>query len=518
MDKTPAMKRFLLLLLFVSDVSVAKPMQEEPDARESVLDRVAHVEDEVIVEVPYAPRWCDRLELTKRRMNVGECELYVELEGEGKPLLLINGGPGGTHHYFHPWFSRAKDYARVVYYDQRGTGLSDYESGENGYSVGQAVEDMETIRESLGFERWVLLGYSYGGFLAQYYTVRYPERVSGLILLGASTGMWVDMKSGRQYEFISDEEKEKMKEFQQKLRALAKEKNWPRQKYVSTIIYNNFINGDWKRQHFYKPTAERFSQIALYEWVHDENFNAIMNTSMNKVDLTGAFEDNPIPTLIVEGKWDLTWNTDKLVLLQKNHPRAKFVMFENAGHGVYDEAPGPFFDTLEDFIRGLPEVTSSAVADYKKDLLEWDETRKASPEYIVRSKDWGRGSNEEVAASYKEEWLDQIRTLSSFLKIGFALYDVERYEEAHRVFQTMEKRASSLDHDEYEAVALIWQGHMLDLLERRDEALTCYEKVAAMELNETWTHSQFGLTYELSPWARQRMKRPFQRIENQEKD
>jgi hypothetical protein len=72
MDKTPAMMRFLLFLLLVSYASVAKPIQERPGTRESVLDRVVHVEDEVIVEVPEARRWCDRLELTTRRVNVGE--------------------------------------------------------------------------------------------------------------------------------------------------------------------------------------------------------------------------------------------------------------------------------------------------------------------------------------------------------------------------------------------------------------------------------------------------------------
>jgi hypothetical protein len=82
----------------------------------------------------------------------------------------------------------------------------------------------------------------------------------------------------------------------------------------------------------------------------------------------------------------------------------------------------------------------------------------------------------------------------------------------------MEQNASRVDHGEYEAVAVIWQGHMLDLLERREDAMTCYEKAADMGLDETMTHSQFDLTYELSPWARERMENPFQRVENQEKD
>jgi tetratricopeptide (TPR) repeat protein len=193
-------------------------------------------------------------------------------------------------------------------------------------------------------------------------------------------------------------------------------------------------------------------------------------------------------------------------------------MFDDAGHGVYDETPGPFFEALEKFIRSLPNVEDESVADYMKDLLEWDEARKASAEYAVRSQGWGHGSNQELVASYRNEWLDQVRTLTSLLKLGFAFYDVGRYEEANEVFQKMEQSASRVEQDDYEADALIWQGHVLDLLERRDEAVACYTKAANMDLDETMTHGQFGLTYELSSWAHERMQKPFHRIENQEKD
>ncbi|MCJ7679278.1 MAG: alpha/beta hydrolase, partial [Candidatus Aminicenantes bacterium] len=206
---------------------------EEPDHGESILERVVHIEPELITSIPETFRWCDRLEgLEKHRIDVGDAELYVEVEGKGEPLVLINGGPGGTHHYFHPWFARAKKYARVVYYDQRGCGLSDFKPGDKGYSVEQAVEDLEAIRLSLGFEKWAVLGYSYGGFLAQLYTVLHPDRVSGLILLGASPGMRADDGPSRQSEFISEKEKTRMAEARKELNEFARANDLPRQKLV----------------------------------------------------------------------------------------------------------------------------------------------------------------------------------------------------------------------------------------------------------------------------------------------
>jgi hypothetical protein len=138
---------------------LAYPLPTIPPDAESILDRVVHIEPELFTEIPEVPRWCDRFGLQSRRIDVGGAELFVEIEGEGTPLVLLNGGPGGTHHYFHPWFGHAAQFSRVIYYDQRGCGLSDREPGEDGYSVDQAADDLEVLRRALGFDKWVVLGY-----------------------------------------------------------------------------------------------------------------------------------------------------------------------------------------------------------------------------------------------------------------------------------------------------------------------------------------------------------------------
>ncbi len=483
--------------------------------RESILDRVVTIEPKLITEIPPVFRWCDHIDgLKVHRINVGDAELYVEEEGAGTPLVLINGGPGGTHHYFHPWFSRAKQYARVIYYDQRGCGLSDFKPGETGYSVDQAVGDLDAIRRSLNIEKWVLLGYSYGGFLAQYYTVRHPDHVAGLILLGASTGMWTDDGPSRQDQFISQEENDRKKAIRQELNNLLKANTLPREEYIQLLIYNNFLNGDWKRQHFYKPSPERMAQIARYEWVNDNNFNSIMNESAGQIDLTGAFIDNPIPTLILEGKWDLTWAEKKKQILRDNYPHAKMVLFENAAHGIYDEEPEQFFAVLEEFITTLPGIDEKALVAYQTQLVDWEKNFKARPEYKVRQVGWGIFSSKKLAAEYRRKWLAKLTDYSDYLRIGFALYDLEKYSEALYVFEQMEKAV--IADLRFQALALIWQGHILDLLGKRDEAIAQYKKVADMNLNDQWQHSQYSLRYKLSPYAKERMASPFQRIENRD--
>jgi len=484
------------------------------DQRESIHDRVVSIEPELITEIPEVPRKCDALGLTSHRIDVGGAELFVEEEGDGIPLVLINGGPGGTHHYFHPWFGRAAEYARVIYYDQRGCGLSDLEPGEEGYSVQQAVADLDALREALGIDEWVLLGYSYGGFLAQYYTVNHPENVAGLILLGAGPGMWADLGPSRQQDFISDEERNRMSEIQTQLQELRRETGMPRREYIQLIVYNNHINGDWKRQNYYKPSPESFAHGALYEWDHDGNFNSIVSNSQNGIDLTGAFEASPIPTLILEGRWDLTWSEAKAGILRGNHPNAELVMFEGSAHGVYDEEPDRFFGELARFVRGLPDVAPGSVEAYKRALVDWDAARLAAPTYVVRSAGWGMASSRELAAKYERGWLGELDDAISLLRTGFALYDVEQYEEARIVFERMESLAVEAGDRSREAVALIWQGHMLDLLDRRNEAIDAYRRAADMDLDASQGHDQYGLRYSLSPYARERMETPFERIVN----
>ena len=365
MKRTIRIISVLILVLGTICISCKKGEQ-----RETVMDRVVQIEKELIVDIPQVPRWCDQLDLKKSRVNIGDCELYVEEEGKGMPIVLLHGGPGGTHHNFHPYFSRAKKFARIIYYDQRGCGLSDYNPGK-GYSVAQAVDDLENLRMALKIDKWVVLGWSYGGFLGQLYIIKYPESVTGLILLTAKPGLPGKLERTRQYEYISKEEMAKMREISLGIYKIAKEKKLTREQTTELIVYNRHINGDWKRQSHYKPSKEELAQSALYGWKHDTNFNATMSGDMNKYNLDGAFESCPIPTLILDSKWDLTWNTDKPEKLQKNHPGSQFVIFEKSGHSPFQDETKRFFKVLGKFIKNLPEVSDPDISAWKEYIEKW---------------------------------------------------------------------------------------------------------------------------------------------------
>ncbi|MCP3905236.1 MAG: alpha/beta hydrolase [Planctomycetes bacterium] len=123
--------------------------------------------------------------------------LYHFSSGSGRPILFVHGGPGFPVREPMPWLETINGSHRVVFYDQRGCGTStrpiDRFESENAYAnmqrlesalgLGAQVADIERIRRLLGEERLIIVGHSFGGFLAALYAAEFPERVEKLILL-----------------------------------------------------------------------------------------------------------------------------------------------------------------------------------------------------------------------------------------------------------------------------------------------------------------------------------------------
>lgn len=170
-----------------------------------------------------------------------------------------------------------------------------------------------------------------------------------------------------------------------------------------------------------------------------------------------------------------------------------------------------------DAIYGIINLSGEDVQSKIRTINRLLQKLTEMPGYLLNNLGFGRKSNQEIASKYEREWLNQISNPGLFLKTGFALYDVKRYDEALAVFEKMEEKVGER---RYEAIALIWQGHVLDLLGKRDEAISRYQKVAGMGVGvEVHVHhDQFGLAYSPSPYAKQRISTPFTRVENLDDD
>ena len=113
--------------------------------------------------------------------------LYVNAFGRGDTVVVLHGGWGAEHSYLLDAVEGLEDEYHFVFYDQRGSLRSPIADSlvDRLISVGEHLDDLDLIRRELGLERMNLLAHSMGTFLAMAYLEAYPERVGGLILLGA---------------------------------------------------------------------------------------------------------------------------------------------------------------------------------------------------------------------------------------------------------------------------------------------------------------------------------------------
>jgi proline iminopeptidase len=109
----------------------------------------------------------------------------------GAPVVVLHGGPGSG---CGEWHRRLFDPSvfRIVLLDQRGCGRSRPHAAEHATALDanttwHLVADLETLREQLGIERWMVWGGSWGSVLALAYAQRHTPRVSGVVLWGIST-------------------------------------------------------------------------------------------------------------------------------------------------------------------------------------------------------------------------------------------------------------------------------------------------------------------------------------------
>nr|WP_047166159.1 alpha/beta hydrolase [Sphingomonas sp. Y57] len=130
------------------------------------------------------------------RVNVGDISLFMDVVGsqlaiEGgqvrsRPtVILLHGGPAWDHLALRPALEPLADVAQLVFYDHRGLGRSD--RGEPArWNLRQWAADLHRLIGTLGVEKPIILGQSFGGFVAQRFAIDYPDSYAGLILLATA--------------------------------------------------------------------------------------------------------------------------------------------------------------------------------------------------------------------------------------------------------------------------------------------------------------------------------------------
>ena len=284
-------------------------------------------------------------------MERGCHEIYYEQCGNpnGKPAVFLHGGPGGggsttVRRFFNP------ERYHIVIFDQRGCGRSKPHGCLEQNTTWDLVEDIETLKNKLGFEKWLVFGGSWGSTLSLAYSQTYPKSVSEMILRGifmlrkkeldwfyqegASNifpEAWEkflepidisqrdDLMSAYHEIFKSDNT-------EKKLNAAIAWSRW--EGSTSSLSYNPDMADSFSDPRF----ALAFALIENHYFVNKgflEHENQLIESGIDII--------RNIPTTIVQGRYDIVCPMTTAWELSKNWPEANLIVAPSSGHTAFEK-------------------------------------------------------------------------------------------------------------------------------------------------------------------------------------
>ena len=271
------------------------------------------------------------------RIKINDCDLFVDVVGEGSPIIALHGAPGlGSHATPKRAFAPLADDHTVITFDARGSGLSE---GKPPYTHEQWVADVDGIRAHFGFDRFILKGGSYGGFISLEYAIRHQDRLSHLILRDTAA---------RDYGA------------QARVNAMARAKEFPA---ITEEILDRIFEGTVRDNDDYRRCFEAIAP--LYEKVYDpeqvkrkidainfrfETKNFAFSQNLPKYDVRDRLREVKVPTLIVVGRHDWITPVEASKELAGLLPNSELVVFENSGHSPQLEENERFIALVRDFL------------------------------------------------------------------------------------------------------------------------------------------------------------------------
>jgi proline iminopeptidase len=281
-------------------------------------------------------------------------KIWYQIKGTGEPVILIPGGPGSSHGVFLPWFDDLSGNFKVVYFDAFGRGKSSWAKNIEEYSLQKDVDDLEGLRQALGFVKWSVIGHSYGGIVAQAYGLRYPDSVAKLVLVDTlyDADMWQALDDTGNYEF-----RNQFPERWDKLMAIRNQGHKSSSPVhikaydmpPGLIYFYDASNASKLRQDMSNPFD--FNWDVYYQIVGDDADFRI-GGDIAKLDFKKDLKNLKMPVLIIAGRYDRVSIPRFAVKYEDYAPQAEFVMFEKSGHFPFIEEQAKFMEVVSRFLVG----------------------------------------------------------------------------------------------------------------------------------------------------------------------
>jgi proline iminopeptidase len=266
----------------------------------------------------------------------------------GLPLLVVHGGPGVPCSYLYeahaPYADQGFD---VVSWDQLGCGASDRPDDPALWTVPRFVEEVEAVRAQLGWERFLLLGNSWGGALGLEYCLKYgTARVAAFVLGNIAASMPPLLRGFDRCKMALGPETVRM----MALREAEGTTAHPEYEAARTILmYRHMCRLDqWPEPVMRAMAPEGIGQGPFEAMFGPHFFNC--SGSLRDWDRMADLPGMTVPTLVVTSEWDyvlpeyarLTW---------EHLPDAEIVVFRNSGHMPFWDAVDRYHPVVLDFLK-----------------------------------------------------------------------------------------------------------------------------------------------------------------------
>jgi proline iminopeptidase len=270
-----------------------------------------------------------------RTREVRGVSIFERRTGSGPPVVVLHGGPGAHHDYLLPGFDALAQDRELIYYDQRGGGRSPVPR-ETPVGWREQVGDLEELRGQWGIERLTIVGYSWGGLLAQLYAIEFPARVGRLALVSPAPA-WREMRLEFERRFAERNLAPALQQQRAKLRAGGLREENPGD-YAQRLFELSVA------PYFYDPSrAHDLTPFRVTGRTQQEVWS-----SLGDYDLRPALAGLVIPTVMLQGE-------DDLIPLESTRTvagllKADLHLLPHCGHVPYVEAHEEFVRLLDGFL------------------------------------------------------------------------------------------------------------------------------------------------------------------------
>jgi proline iminopeptidase len=285
------------------------------------------------------------VEQTERYVDAGDTRLFVVERGSGFPLLVLHGGPGLDHHMFADYLDPLADGYRLVLVDQRAQGRSDPSPPET-WTLAQMAADVTALAAGLGYDRYAVLGHSYGAFVALQHAVDRPGDAAGTIVSsGLPSTRWLDGLDERLAAFEPAELREQVTE------------SWAMEERVETPEQVARLTADQMPWHFADPRDPRIKDYNARTSAMTGSpavLRHFAQESYGGIDVEAALPSIAQPVLVLAGRYDRTCPAAASEETARAIPGAELVVFEQSGHMTYVEEQAAYLDAVRRFLDQVP--------------------------------------------------------------------------------------------------------------------------------------------------------------------